>query len=207
MGSSVMRPKGIAMWDLFRSHPAICIESDGVIRTAPLPRALLPGSFNPLHQGHTALAAVASARLGVPVHFEMSMTNVDKPELPQHELVRRVAQFAEVAPIWLTRAATFAEKATLFPGTAFVVGWDTAIRLVDSKYYGGAAERDRALLRMMESGTRFVVGGRLDEADSFRVWDRNSAAEGFAELFFGLSEKDFRVDVCSRALRAGAAGE
>jgi hypothetical protein len=107
----------------------------------------------------------------------------------------------------LTRAATFAEKAALFPGTAFVVGWDTAIRLVDPKYYGGPAERDRALLRMMESGSRFMVGGRLDEADSFRVWDCDLAPDQFAEIFFGLTEKDFRVDVSSRALRAVAAGE
>ena len=106
------------------------------------------------------MAAVASARLGVPVQFEISMTNVDKPELSQHELVRRVAQFADIAPIWLTRAATFEEKAALFPGSAFVVGWDTAIRLVDPKYYGGPAERDQTLRRMMGSGCRFMVGGQ-----------------------------------------------
>ena len=54
--------------------------------------------------------------------------------------MRRVAQFAEVGPVWLTRAATFAEKAALFPGAAFVLGWDTAVRVIDPKYYGGKAE-------------------------------------------------------------------
>src|SRR5215831_19303711 len=87
-----------------------------------LPQALLPGSFCPLHHGHTTLAAVAAARLGVPVHFELSVTNVDKPELPREEIERRVSQFAEVAPVWITRAATFEAKAALFPGVAFVVG-------------------------------------------------------------------------------------
>jgi hypothetical protein len=192
------------MWDLPRSHPAICIER-GVVAGTALPRALLPGSFNPLHQGHTVLAAVASARLGMPVHFEMSMTNVDKPELPRHELARRVSQFEDVAPVWLTRAATFLEKAALFPGTAFVVGWDTAVRLVDPMYYGGVEKRDAALRDLVRAGSRFVVGGRLDGSGAFRVWDRRAVDDEFGELFIGLLEKDFRVDVSSRALRASTA--
>src|SRR5688572_32938983 len=38
------------------------------------------------------------------------------------EVERRVAQFRGVGPVWVTRAATFAEKAELFPGAVFVVG-------------------------------------------------------------------------------------
>lgn len=194
------------MWDLLHSQPAVCIEPRCGFRAQSRPSALLPGSFNPLHRGHTTLAAVAAARLGVPVHFELSVANVDKPELPPAEADRRVAQFAEVGPVWLTRAATFAEKAALFPGAAFVLGWDTAVRLVDPVYYGGTAERDSALRTLIGSRCHFVVGGRVDDAGTFRVWDREAIAEEFADLFVGLSERDFRVDVSSRALRTGAAG-
>ena len=102
-----------------------------------MPLAVLPGSFNPLHHGHTTLAATAAAKLGVDVVFELSVANVDKPELGRDEVERRLGQFAGVAPVWVTRAAAFEKKADIFPGAAFVLGWDTAVRLIDPKYYGG----------------------------------------------------------------------
>ena len=165
------------------------------------PRALLSGSFNPLHHGHIELAAVAARRLGVPVHFELSIANADKPELPHEEVERRVSQFANVGPVWLTRAATFTAKADLFPGVAFVLGWDTAVRVIDSKYYGGIDGRDLALRKLLERQCRFVVAGRVDASGRFRVWDGGDLAEEFAPLFVALTEADFRADVSSTQLR------
>jgi hypothetical protein len=190
---------GLRISDLERGP--VCIEPGRVVPTAPKPLALLPGSFNPLHRGHTTLAAVAAARLGVPVHFELSISNADKPELPAEAIDQRLAQFAGVGPVWLTRAATFERKAALFPGAAFVLGWDTAVRVMDPRYYGGEPQRKAALRKLVDTGTRLVVGGRLDERGQFRVWDQRAAPAEFAELFVALVEADFRVDVSSRALR------
>jgi Cytidylyltransferase-like len=189
------------MWNLITSHAAVCVEPGGGVRTGPKPPALLPGSFNPLHRGHTALAAAAAAHLGVPVHFELSVANADKPELPREEVERRVKQFAGVAPVWVTRAATFPEKADVFPGAAFVLGWDTAVRVIDPKYYGGEAGRDAALRKLLDRGCRLVVGGRADAGGAFRVWDGGGLALEFAPLFVPLAEADFRADVSSTALR------
>ena len=111
---------------LFRGErTSLLYGPDGSFRAdAPAPSALLPGSFNPLHDGHAALASVASRRLGLPVAFELSLANVDKPDLDEVEVLRRLAAFRGVAPVWITRAATFARKAELFPGCAFVVGYE-----------------------------------------------------------------------------------
>ena len=104
-----------------------CHEPDGTVRVGgPLPSAILSGSFNPLHRGHITLAAVAGARLGLSVHFELSVANADKAELALPEVERRVAQFTGLAPVWVTHAAIFEQKADIFPGAAFVLGYDTA---------------------------------------------------------------------------------
>ena len=138
----------------------------------------------------------------MPVHFELSITNADKPELQREEVERRVTQFAGIAPVWLTRAATFGRKAELFPGVAFVLGWDTAIRIIDPKYYGGKNARDAALRKLLELECRFIVGGRLDAIGAFRIWDGGALVNEFAELFVSLTEPDFRVDVSSSELRS-----
>jgi hypothetical protein len=186
------------------THGAVCREPHGEVRVGgPRPLAVLPGSFNPLHHGHTSLAAVAAARLGVAVEFELSLANVDKPELGHDELQRRLGQFDRLAPVWVTRAATFAAKAELFPGAAFVVGWDTAVRLIDVKYYGNdRARRDAGLRLLRERRCRVVVGGRLDPGGAFRTWTGEGIADDFGELFLPLTEDAFRADVSSSEIRA-----
>ena len=109
----------------------------------PLAGALLSGSFNPLHAGHERLAEAAAAALGVPVTFELPILNAEKPPLGYAEIERRLAQFRWRYPVALSRAALFVEKAALFPGCVFVLGYDTAARLVDPRYYGGAASAMR----------------------------------------------------------------
>ena len=184
--------------------PLACHLPDGtVVVPAVRPVAVLPGSFNPLHVGHRTLANTVAKRVGGPVHYEISTANVDKPDLPADEVARRLSQFAGLAAVWVTRAATFVEKAELFAETAFVVGFDTAIRLIDPKYYGGDAGRDAALARIAEFGCRVIVGGRVDAGGAFRVWGENRGRlpGRFDILFEVIAADEFRVDVSSTELR------
>lgn len=173
-----------------------------VLVDAPVRGAVLPGSFNPLHEGHLKLADVAAARLGAPVTFEISVTNVDKPPLPADEIVRRLAQFA-CRPVALACAPLFSEKAALYPGCTFVIGYDTARRLFEPRYYGGSTEAmARALEAVEAAGCRFLVAGRADAAGVFHTLDDITVPPRFRALLTGIPEAEFRADISSTELRS-----
>jgi len=114
----------------------LTVHPDGQLQPgAPVPRAVLAGSFDPLHAGHVELARVTTELLGAPVAFELSVTNADKPPLRAVDVRRRLEQFEGRGTVELTRAPTFREKARLLPGGTFVVGVDTAERIVEPRYY------------------------------------------------------------------------
>lgn len=176
--------------------------------SAPTPSAVLPGSFNPRHAGHVGLARTASQILGTPVHFELSVLNVDKPALTAREVRRRLAQFAWQATVELTRAPTFLEKSRLFQDVTFVIGADTAERLVAARYYGDSESRMHAALQeMAERGAHFLVAVRRDEAGRVRSLADGVVPARFAGLFTEIPESRFRFDVSSTDLRAGSGQE
>ena len=168
-----------------------------------LQAAVFPGSFEPLHWGHERLARVASEMLGIEVVFEISITNVDKPPLEEGEVRSRIRQFRDRWPVALTRTPTFREKAALFPGCPFIIGWDTAVRLVHPRYYGGSkADMNAALGEIRTAGCRFLVAGRAQDA-GYRTLADVDIPEEFAGLFEAIPESRFRADVSSTEMRSG----
>lgn len=162
---------------------------------------LLCGSFNPLHDGHREMTRVAECRLARPVHFELSISNVDKVALDELQCRARLAQFDSAQTVWLTRATTFPAKAQLFPRSTFIVGTDTILRVADSAYYGhDELRRDRAIRNLGESGCRFLVFGR-QVGPQFRVLSDLVLPRIVMDLCQEVSEDDFRLDLCSTDLR------
>ncbi|MBC7820892.1 MAG: hypothetical protein IAG10_28745 [Planctomycetaceae bacterium] len=163
------------------------------------PAGLLAGSFNPLHDGHCELARVAEQRLGGPVAFEMACVNVDKPPLDFLTIESRCRQFTE-RPVVLTHAPTFVLKSRLFPNTAFVVGIDTAERIVLPKYYGGDAGMLAALNEIRRHSGRFLVAGRRG-GNSFHTLPDLELSQSLRDLFEEIPETEFRSDLSSTELR------
>lgn len=202
-GSNGASPLSLLIAAVPGGPAAVCIEPDG--RHAPdaaPPRAVLSGAFNPLHHAHLALADHAAARLGLPVAFELSAVNVDKGALRTEEVRRRAAQFAWRAPLWITRAPTFVEKAALFPGAAFVVGADTAVRIIAPRYYPeGEAGMLAALARVRGLGCRFLVGCRADPSGQCVGLEDLPVPAAVRDLFEAIPREAFRLDVSSTLLR------
>ncbi|MCL6503488.1 MAG: hypothetical protein K6T86_12440 [Pirellulales bacterium] len=166
----------------------------------PTGRTLFPGAFHPRHAGHLQMAAVARARLGRRVEFEISVFNVDKPPLDYTEMSLRRRQFGGDEALWFTRAPTFVEKAELFPGATFVVGADTIVRIAEPRYYGSISARDEALARLADRGCRFLVFGRMHQG-RFQTLADLPLLPTLAALCDGVDEAEFRVDLSSTELR------
>ena len=89
----------------------------------------------------------------------------------------RVAQFAWKAPVELTSAPTFLEKSRLFPRATFVIGVDTAERLVAPRYYGHDEDRMHSALETMGgAGNAFLVAVRA------AAYILANGAEGLAQV-------------------------
>ena len=184
------------------TQPWMTAYADGRRRAGgQIPTALVPGSFNPWHEAHRALWEAARRRFGDPVGYELSITNVDKPPLPTGEVLRRAEQFRGRSSLVLSAAPTFVEKARLLPGAAFAVGADTARRIVEPMYYGGAEAMRTALQELRCLGARFVVAGRLEDGRFLELRDLALPPEAEG-LFEAIPADEVRVDVSSTELRA-----
>ncbi len=183
--------------------PAIQIGIDrSVTQTLPRDVVILPGAFNPLHGGHLQLAHVASQIAGREAFYELSVHNVDKPPLLEADVRQRLEQFYGRGNLLLTTAPLFEQKARLFPGSVFVVGFDTASRLVNPHYYGESREAMLASLNVIRSlGSSFLVAGRLHEG-RFRTLAQVPVPPGFEDLFTPISPEIFRSDISSTELRS-----
>jgi PncC family amidohydrolase len=214
---------------IFGEVDAVCVggrdeeleasEAINAIDAPPTRRLIYPGSFNPLHEGHRRLAAWAKKLGGggddtgaggdvagadgeeaVEVEFEISIENVDKDPLDFRQALARLGQFDAEAPVWLTRAPTFAEKALLFPGATFVVGADTIQRLADLSYYpGGVEERSAAIARLDENDCRFLVFGRVRGEHFLTLAELNLPPE--VARLCEAAPAEFRFDIASRDLK------
>ncbi len=164
-----------------------------------VPDLLFPGSFNPLHRGHLAMAEHASKILGKPVAFEICVDNVDKPALSFHDLAKRSAQFAD-QPLWLTRLPTFIEKARQFPGAVFIVGIDTLVRIGRDRYYASNKVMHEAFAELARLGNRFLVFGRVADGE-FVTLSNSDIPTALRKLCDEVTEDQFRIDLSSSELR------
>lgn len=211
------------------SGTARCVEFSGGKILIDCPREgriYLPGSFNPLHEGHMGLLDVV-VRKGsensksddtrgqqqqqqhiIEGAFELSIGNADKGFLSVEEVKKRLAQFTSTLtnlPVVITKAPLFTQKAQLFPNSTFVVGHDTAERLLKPEYYGNSRE-SMALQFAALAGRkcRFIVAGRRNaNTGQFARWD-DVVVPQFLEgwnLFQGIEEEEFRADISSTDLR------
>ena len=183
-------------------------QSDGLWTTSrPDDSLILSGSFNPLHQGHIQMLSAAEKMTGKKGIYEISICNVDKPVLPKSKLLKRIKCFPPDNSFFVTALPRFTEKSTILPSSTFVIGYDTATRLLDPQYYD---KNDfnyysdavvGALNIIAENHCSFIVGGRIDKSGQFKTLDDLKMPKKSRQLFELLPESKFRVDISSSQIR------
>ena len=151
------------------------------------------------------LLEAAQQRCGAPAAmFELCVHNPDKGAIAASDIHTRVAAFArEGLPIALTDASLFTQKAALFQGAVFALGYDTAARIVNPKYYSNSEARMAAeFARLQAARCRFAVAGRAQDGRFLTLKDieMHGALEDM-DLFVEIPESEFRADISSTELR------
>lgn len=172
----------------------------------PAKKLILPGSFNPTHNGHILMARIASELCPATwrgddpkVHFELSVRNVDKPWLTYKSATERLINYTQtkensihrpfLGEFIFTHAPLFAEKAAIFPECIFVVGYDTFARISDAKYYKSKADMQENFDFFYEQKVKWIVFPR-------KKTDGSMSTESDVKSLLGLPGTPFYTVDC-----------
>ena len=169
---------------------------------------ILSGSFNPFHDGHKHMLLAAQKETHYNPFLEISITNVDKDPLVISDIQKKIDMIiSHNFPVIISNAPRFLEKSNLFPGSIFLIGNDTFLRLFEIKYYNDfnsntySSTITKNLDIIKDNKCQFLVAGRINEQNNFTNIDLSLIPKKYERMFSSLDESKFRNDISSTKIR------
>ncbi|KAK8487901.1 hypothetical protein V6N13_017572 [Hibiscus sabdariffa] len=111
------------------------------------------------------------------------------------------SSYSQGKTVIISNQPYFYKKAEHFPGSAFVIGADTAVRLINPKYYDGSYNRMiETLSECKRTGCIFIVAGRNVDG-SFKVLEDYDIPQVLKDMFVPIPAERFRMDISSTEIR------
>ena len=174
-------PTLLALHDAIESLDLAAAPHAALVSSEPAPAAerriaILPGSFNPMHQGHAALAAAALAtNAATEVWLGLARVTVDKEQVAGTLLEDRLValqHFVQDQPrygvllfnrgLYVDQALAARARWPALEDLLFLVGYDKIVQIFDPRYYD---DRDAALGELFRLAS-FLVAPRDDATAS-----------------------------------------
>lgn len=131
-------------------------------RLASLPMskrlAIMPGAYNPPHDGHTNTVQHVMEDFGQTVVYEVTANPPHKEAMSVQSLLQRAKLLHGTDRLFTKNNPLYLDKAHAFPSVPLVLGADAMIRMLDPKW--GVDPHD-LLSEFNKLNTKLLVSGRL----------------------------------------------
>jgi hypothetical protein len=181
----------------FRADGRRCLASD-----LPAGAPLFPGTFNPPHEGHFAIAAPERGH-GGPAVFAVCAAPPHKEALSVGDLLLRAKMLQGHHRLFTVGDPLYLDKARRFPGRTFLVGADAVLRMLDDRW---GTPVDPMLDEFLRLGTRFRVNGRQVEGRYVSAGDAIAQVPGRLRSIFEAVEGRWDVSSSEARDRGGRYG-
>jgi nicotinic acid mononucleotide adenylyltransferase/nicotinamide mononucleotide (NMN) deamidase PncC len=145
--------------------------------------ALFPGAYNPPHDGHFAIASIASEIANKRVIHQVSIDSQHKPMLRPQDVLQRAKMLQGHDVVFSVSEPLFVQKAEHNPGIPIIIGADAALRMLDPKW---GIEPLELLTKFEKFKTMFLVANRL-------IDDKMVTLKQIEQLLFDLNLNQFNT--------------
>lgn len=174
------------------------------LRSQQLPNhvALMPGAYDPPHEGHFGIADAMDSDFRFRVFHHITIDQPHKPHLTAQDVLQRAKLLRHRNVIFTRGDALYIDKIRKF-GLPIVMGTDALDRILDPKW--GVPTED-LLSELYKLNAKIFVNGRITSAGTFEtcedVLDRHRQLAHLGRIFFSLGNQ--RWDISSTEVRNAA---